>query len=210
MGEGPVKVRAKHRRARYYVAVGAAVLVGAGTAIGTTVTGASASPNTVASVQVPATSAPSSWVVAPKTATPIQHLVVLFDENQSFDHYFGTYPYATNTDGSTFKAKPGTPKVNGLYSSITAKGPKGPLLTNNPNAYNPQRLASTQALTCSQPISATTSGISTTTSGISATISGISAATSGISLDTETDWKLLSLTSRVGFPPIAKNLNSCT
>ncbi len=150
MGEGPVKVRAKHRRARYYVAVGAAVLVGAGTAIGTTVTGASASPNTVSSVQVPATSAPSSWVVAPKTATPIQHLVVLFDENQSFDHYFGTYPYATNTDGNTFKAKPGTPKVNGLYTSITSQGPKGPLLTSNPNAYNPQRLSYTQALTCSQ------------------------------------------------------------
>jgi len=26
------------------------------------------------------------------TATPIKHLVVIFDENISFDHYFGTYP----------------------------------------------------------------------------------------------------------------------
>ena len=26
------------------------------------------------------------------TATPIKHLVVIFDENVSFDHYFGTYP----------------------------------------------------------------------------------------------------------------------
>ncbi len=26
-------------------------------------------------------------------ATPIQHLVVIFQENVSFDHYFGTYPY---------------------------------------------------------------------------------------------------------------------
>jgi phospholipase C len=25
------------------------------------------------------------------TATPIKHLVVIFDENISFDHYFGTY-----------------------------------------------------------------------------------------------------------------------
>ena len=32
-------------------------------------------------------------------ATPIQHLVVIFQENISFDHYFGTYPYATNPHG---------------------------------------------------------------------------------------------------------------
>ena len=30
------------------------------------------------------------------TATPIKHLVVIFQENVSFDHYFGTYPHATN------------------------------------------------------------------------------------------------------------------
>ena len=51
------------------------------------------------------------------TATPIKHVVVLFDENISFDHYFGTYPNAANTDGTTFHAKPGTPKVNGLTTS---------------------------------------------------------------------------------------------
>ena len=52
-------------------------------------------------------------------------MVVLFDENESFDHYFGTYPYAANTDGTTFHAKPGTPKVNGLYTKITSKGRSG-------------------------------------------------------------------------------------
>ena len=26
------------------------------------------------------------------TSTPIKHVVVIFDENISFDHYFGTYP----------------------------------------------------------------------------------------------------------------------
>ena len=31
-----------------------------------------------------------------KTATPIKHLVVIFQENVSFDHYFGTYPVAQN------------------------------------------------------------------------------------------------------------------
>ena len=30
------------------------------------------------------------------TATPIKHLVVIFDENVSFDHYFATYPHALN------------------------------------------------------------------------------------------------------------------
>jgi phospholipase C len=28
--------------------------------------------------------------------TPIKHLVVIFPENISFDHYFGTYPHAEN------------------------------------------------------------------------------------------------------------------
>ena len=39
-----------------------------------------------------------------RTSTPIKHLVVLFDENVSFDHYFGTYPKAANTDGTPFSA----------------------------------------------------------------------------------------------------------
>ncbi|MFI9386550.1 phospholipase C [Kutzneria sp. NPDC052558] len=73
--------------------------------------------------------------------TPIQHVVVIFGENISFDHYFGTYPNATNADGTPFKAAPGTPKVNGLSQQ---------LLTDNPNAYNPKRLSPSQALTCDQ------------------------------------------------------------
>src|ERR1700722_5520274 len=153
MGEGPVTVRGKRRsktRIRYYAAIGAAVVIGTGVAVGTTVTGASAAPNTVNAVPVPATSAASSWYYAPKTATPIKHVVVLFDENESFDHYFGTYPFAANTDGSTFHAKPGTPTVNGLYSKITSAGPVGPLLTSNPNTYNSERLSHSQYWTCSQ------------------------------------------------------------
>jgi phospholipase C len=153
MGEGPVMVRGKRRskaRVRYYAAIGAAVVIGTGVAVGTTVTGASAAPNTVNAVPVPATSPASSWYYAPKTATPIKHVVVIFDENESFDHYFGTYPYAANTDGSTFHAKPGTPTVNGLYTKITASGPAGPLLTSNPNSYNPERLTHSEALTCDQ------------------------------------------------------------
>jgi len=77
----------------------------------------------------------------PATATPIKHLVVIFQENVSFDHYFGTYPNATNQDGSPFHALTDTPTVNGL---------SGSLLTDNPNLFNPQRLSHSQAVTCDQ------------------------------------------------------------
>ena len=81
-------------------------------------------------------------VQAGQTATPIQHVVVIFQENVSFDHYFGTYPAATNPPGEpVFHAKSGTPTVNGLDSN---------LLTNNPNAANPRRLDRSEALTCDQ------------------------------------------------------------
>jgi phospholipase C len=75
------------------------------------------------------------------TGTPIKHVVVIFGENISFDHYFGTYPHAANTDGTPFTPAPNTPKVNGLSPE---------LLTHNPNAYNPKRLAPSQAMTCDQ------------------------------------------------------------
>jgi phospholipase C len=75
------------------------------------------------------------------TATPIKHLVVLFQENISFDHYFGTYPHAANTDGNPFHAKRDTPRANGLTNA---------LLTHNPNEDNPKRLTPSQAFTCSQ------------------------------------------------------------
>ena len=38
--------------------------------------------------------------------SPIQHLVVIFQENVSFDHYFGTYPNATNASGQPFCRSP--------------------------------------------------------------------------------------------------------
>src|SRR5271165_896349 len=88
---------------------------------------------------------------AQSTATPIKHIVVIFNENISFDHYFGVYPVATNPPGEpAFNAQPGTPSVNGL---------SGGLLTNNPNfvnalngagAANPFRLDRSQALTADQ------------------------------------------------------------
>jgi phospholipase C len=84
-------------------------------------------------------------MMAAETATPIQHLVIIFQENVSFDHYFATYPIATNPPGEpAFNARPGTPTVNGLMG--------GGLLTNNPNLANPMRLDRTPSgvLTCDQ------------------------------------------------------------
>jgi phospholipase C len=87
-----------------------------------------------------------------RTATPIKHVVVIFGENVSFDHYFGTYPKATNPPGEpAFRPLQGTPLVNNLVTSN--------LLTNNPNdtntangtgAANPFRLDRTQAATADQ------------------------------------------------------------
>ncbi|HXC76667.1 MAG TPA: alkaline phosphatase family protein [Candidatus Acidoferrum sp.] len=86
-----------------------------------------------------------------KSATPIKHLVVIFDENVSFDHYFGTYPFAANLPGETpFDAAKDTPSVNGLYNQVINGQPSGPLLTHNGNLSNPMRLAPSDAMTCDQ------------------------------------------------------------
>ena len=88
--------------------------------------------------------------VAQQTATPIQHVVVIFGENISFDHYFATYPVAVNPPGQPrFRPAANSPVVNGLTTA---------LMTNNPNlnpangtgAANPFRLNRDQALTSSQ------------------------------------------------------------
>ena len=93
---------------------------------------------------------PAAQAQSSNPITPIQHIVVIFQENVSFDHYFGTYPNATNPQGEpAFKAIAGTPSDNGL---------SGGLLTNNPNvntangagATNPFRLDRSQAATSDQ------------------------------------------------------------
>jgi phospholipase C len=96
-----------------------------------------------AALMLPGPIEAQSQTTAPPTTTPIQHVVVIFQENVSFDHYFATYPVAANNIPSepSFPAAPGTPSVNGL---------NGPLLTNNPNAAQPFRLSRAQAVTCDQ------------------------------------------------------------
>jgi phospholipase C len=106
------------------------------------------------------------------TATPIKHLVVIFQENVSYDHYFATYPKAQNNAGETsFLASPRTPPNNNLVTPLDVDhnfmpltgGPN--LLTHNPNdnpaapgngrtngtdAANPFRLTPAQVLTADQ------------------------------------------------------------
>src|SRR5258708_13525382 len=73
------------------------------------------------------------------TKWPIKHVVVIFQENISFDHYFATYPNALNPVGEPkFTGRDDTPSVNGLT---------GGLLTDNPNLFNPFRLDPAQAAT---------------------------------------------------------------
>jgi phospholipase C len=72
--------------------------------------------------------------------TPIKHVVVIFGENISFDHYFGTYPNALNPVGEpAFTPAPGTPTINGLT----------PMLLNaNRNSTQPYRLDRSMEVTC--------------------------------------------------------------
>jgi phospholipase C len=100
--------------------------------------GAAVATMPIAGPTIAAASAP------PKTSTPIQHLVVIFQENVSFDHYFGTYPVAANTGGQTFVARPGTPSVNGLTTALLTANPNGV----NPQRYNPSNVS--DLITCDQ------------------------------------------------------------
>lgn len=75
-----------------------------------------------------------------KTETPIKYLVVIYPENCSFDHFFGTYPFALNPPGEPFfKAKPNTPSINGLTDA---------LLNHNTNLLQPFRLERTEIAQC--------------------------------------------------------------
>jgi phospholipase C len=77
-----------------------------------------------------------------ETTYPVKNLVIIFQENISFDHYFATYPVAANPPGEPrFEAKPGTPTVNGLTPD---------LLTRNQNSMLPQRLDRSHAATADQ------------------------------------------------------------
>jgi phospholipase C len=86
------------------------------------------------------------------TATPVKHIVVIFDENVPFDHYFATYPNALNRPNETpFKARAGTPRVNGLTASLLDRNPNFQnVKVNQSYATNPFRLGPAQAATADQ------------------------------------------------------------
>jgi phospholipase C len=97
---------------------------------------------------------PPAPIVSTTSAQAIKHVVVIFGENISFDHYFGTYPNAANlpSDASTFTPAAGTPTNIDNYTTNPG------LLTENPNlsvanaagATNPFRLDPSQAGTADQ------------------------------------------------------------
>ena len=85
------------------------------------------------------------------TKIPVKHLVVIFQENVSFDHYFGTYPKALNPKGEpAFYARKGTPTVNGLSGALLFANPNFLNPANGPGASNPFRLDRSQAVTSDQ------------------------------------------------------------
>jgi phospholipase C len=70
----------------------------------------------------------SGWAMdptMPDTKTPIKHVIIIFQENISYDHYFGVYPNAPG-----FTAKSGTPTSDNYVAHpglLTASG--------NPNLF---------------------------------------------------------------------------
>ena len=85
------------------------------------------------------------------STTPIRHLVVIFQENISFDHYFGTYPNAANLQGEPrFIALPNTPAVNGLTGGVMSQNPNLTNAINADGSSNPFRLSRAQAATADQ------------------------------------------------------------
>ena len=76
-----------------------------------------------------------------QTKTPVKHLVVIFQENVAFDHYFATYPHAMNLDGESLFSP--SPNISSSINGLTTSG----LLDNNTNLANPFRLDRSQSST---------------------------------------------------------------
>src|SRR5437773_6951065 len=128
-GVMPAKTRIVHYRRVLAGALGSLLAVVAPAPAAVAVAGSPGGPGAV----------PGTGQGSP-TTTPIHHLVVIFQENVAFDHYFATYPHARNPPGEPrFVPSPATPSVNGL---------SGGLLTDNPNAVNPFRQDRSHAFQC--------------------------------------------------------------
>jgi phospholipase C len=87
--------------------------------------------------------------VQPKDA--IRHVVVIYQENVSFDHYFATYPVALNPPGDPrFIPQPGTPELEGLSGDLLTRNPNFLNEENGNGRANPFRLRRDQAATADQ------------------------------------------------------------
>jgi phospholipase C len=94
------------------------------------------------------TTTTTTTTTATTPSTAIKHIVVIFNENVSFDHYFGTYPNATNPAGEpSFMAAAGTPTPTGLTSALLSSNPNLANTKNGAGASNPFRLDIKQAAT---------------------------------------------------------------
>jgi phospholipase C len=81
----------------------------------------------------------------------IRHIVILYQENISFDHYFGTYPHALNPKGEpAFTPLPGTPTVSGYTKTLLTANPNFLNEQNGAGRSNPFRLDRSQAATADQ------------------------------------------------------------
>ncbi|RXH54167.1 Phospholipase C precursor [Granulicella sibirica] len=77
--------------------------------------------------------------------------MVIFQENVSFDHYFGTYPHALNPAGEPrFDALPGTPAIDGYTDDLLKRNPNFLNEENEAGRANPFRLKRIQAATADQ------------------------------------------------------------
>jgi len=108
---------------------------------------------TIATTAIVTTSFVSpSMANEPETTTPIKHVIVIFQENVSFDHYFATYPFAANSTAGepVFEAMSDTPAVNGLLTGPAAP-PNNPTLNlAGTGTVQPFRLGRNQATTCDE------------------------------------------------------------
>ena len=86
---------------------------------------------------------------ATPTSTPIKHVVIIFNENVSYDHYFATYPRATNPPGEP-RFVGSAPPNNNLASAKLLKTNPNTNPENGADAALPFRLDRTQANTQDQ------------------------------------------------------------
>jgi phospholipase C len=95
--------------------------------------------------------ADQSATTPPSAAAVVRHIVVIFQENVSFDHYFATYPHAANLAGErVFTPLPNTPGVAGLSGTLLTANPNSTNPANGADAVNPYRLSPAQAATADQ------------------------------------------------------------